>query len=421
MQETIARRVPVVACALALAFAGCVTPRIPMTAVSGPDAIARTRSQDPLVRVQAAKDLTFDPDPAAIQLLLVMLGRDVAPTVRAASAAAIAERRDPTFLPALRHAATTDPDAAVRMAAAAAHEKLLPWAKSPTGAAAMSAMCPGCGQMYLGRYELGAAQLAATSALLGGGLYLIQDTKELALGRPLTSSRSSVGLVLTIAGQNMWFYSVFDAYRDARKLRGDVGYDHAITDETLDDLLAAPFTPRVLASPWVWGGVPLMLAAGLALSYLVSPGELTGTSITKVKSVNFLGNQLSPAAGFAAGEAYYATLFAPVGVGEEALFRGMVQSELEERWGTYGGLAGASAIFGGVHAVNFVGNPGTALVAVPFIGAIGSVLGMAYIRTGYRLETSVAMHFWYDFLLSSAAFALDPENQPFVVDYTGRF
>lgn len=54
------------------------------------------------------------------------------------------------------------------------------------------------------------------------------------------------------------------------------------------------------------------------------------------------------------------------------------------------------------------------------IAAIGAGLGLAYIRTGYKLETSVAMHFWYDFLLSTAAFVVDPEHQPFVVQYGMR-
>jgi membrane protease YdiL (CAAX protease family) len=52
------------------------------------------------------------------------------------------------------------------------------------------------------------------------------------------------------------------------------------------------------------------------------------------------------------------------------------------------------------------------------ISVLGSALGLAYIRTGHRLETSVAMHFWYDFLLSAAAFAADPTHQPFVVQYS---
>jgi hypothetical protein len=30
------------------------------------------------------------------------------------------------------------------------------------------------------------------------------------------------------------------------------------------------------------------------------------------------------------------------------------------------------------------------------------------------------MHFWYDFLLSTTAFALDPEHPPFVAQYGMR-
>ena len=30
-------------------------------------------------------------------------------------------------------------------------------------------------------------------------------------------------------------------------------------------------------------------------------------------------------------------------------------------------------------------------------------------------ETSVALHFWYDFLLGTIGFIADPDNQPFVV------
>lgn len=70
--------------------------------------------------------------------------------------------------------------------------------------------------------------------------------------------------------------------------------------------------------------------------------------------------------------------------------------------------------------VNFIG-PGQdikqAAFALPVIASVGAAAGLAYIHTGHKLETSVAMHFWYDFLLSTAAFAADPQNQPFVVQF----
>jgi hypothetical protein len=130
-----------------------------------------------------------------------------------------------------------------------------------------------------------------------------------------------------------------------------------------------------------------------------------------------LGKTFSRWGGFAAGEGYFGTLFSPVGVGEESLFRGVIQTELEERFGTWGGLVAASTIFGAIHFLNYGNDPKQGLIAVPVIATLGSSLGLAYIETGHRLETSVAMHFWYDFLLSSVAFAADPQHQPFVVQY----
>ena len=74
-------------------------------------------------------------------------------------------------------------------------------------------------------------------------------------------------------------------------------------------------------------------------------------------------------------------------------------------------------IFGSVHAFNFLDDPGTIAIAVPVITVPGTSLGLAYQRTGHKLSTSVAMHFWYDFLLSTFAFAADPNHQVFVVNY----
>jgi membrane protease YdiL (CAAX protease family) len=90
----------------------------------------------------------------------------------------------------------------------------------------------------------------------------------------------------------------------------------------------------------------------------------------------------------------------------------------------WGGLTIGSAIFGAVHTLNFLApgaDPKQALSAVPVIAVLGSTLGLAFIKTGYHLETSVAMHFWYDFLLSTVDFIVDPQQQPFVVQYGAAF
>ncbi len=406
---------------LAVVLASCVTPRLP--APSHPPALdryERAADPDPAARARAADELTYDPSPRAGQMLLVLHGRDIDPAVRARAAGAIALRRDPALGGALQLSAARDPDPTVRDASAAAYRKLRPWRKRPGTAAALSLLCPGCGHLYLDQQREGGAYLGATAALAGGAIALLAGQEVGGLDEPARSARVPLALPLLTTAQNLWFYSIFDAYRDARVARGDLGYRHPITRETLGDLASAPFRPKVLASPWVWGGVPLALGAGIAVSWLASRGSSDGTSrptIFDVREVNFLGRDLSRGAGFAAGAAYYAALFVPVGIGEEALFRGVIQTELEERFGTWGGLAAASAIFGAVHVFNFLDDPKSAALAVPVITVLGSSMGLAYIRTGHRLETSVAMHFWYDFLLGAAAFAIDPQHQPFVVQY----
>ncbi|MEO8701454.1 MAG: CPBP family glutamic-type intramembrane protease [Kofleriaceae bacterium] len=396
----------------------CVTPRVP-----GPprppasDRYDRAASPDPIVRASATDELAFDPSPQATQMLLVLLRRDRDPGVRARAASAIEARRDTNLDSELRRAAAADPDPGARAAAATAYRRLRPWRKRPGTAAGLSLLCPGCGQVYLGD-NTGYANLAATATLFTTAVVMLRG-HEVALDGAADSAQVPIALQLAIAGQNLWFYSIFDAYRDARVARGDEGYKFSITRESLGELASAPFRLGVIKSPWVWAGVPLALAAGIGVSLLVEGDDFEDRpTIFDVRRVNVFGHDFHRGRGFAVGTAYFASLFAPVGVGEEALFRGLIQTELEERFGTVGGLVAASAIFGAVHITNFTDDLATAAVAVPLITVLGASLGLAYQRTGHKLSTSVAMHFWYDFLLSTVAFAVDPTNQPFVVNYS---
>jgi membrane protease YdiL (CAAX protease family) len=353
-------------------------------------------------------------------MLVTLLGSDVDENVRQSAALALERRRDPNYAPFLEASATGDPSPLVRAAARKAYEGLWPFSKRPRIAAGLSILCPGCGHLYLRQYGEGAAYLGATAALVASGLVILTDNEvPPELGDPerldTIDPEDPLAVPLLMAGQNLWFYSIFDAYRDARVLRGDP----RITRETLPALASAPFRPSVLKSPWVWAIVPVAIGLGAGLTYLVAPEDFSEgrRSIREVDRVNFLGRQYSRGAGVALGEVYYGSLFVPVGVGEEALFRGFVQTELSDAYGPWWGWAGASLIFGAVHIFNFL-QPGAreedALYAVPYITLVGSTLGLAYMGTGYRLETSVAMHFWYDFGLSTVGFLADPEHQPFI-------
>lgn len=406
----------IVTLVVAVFFAACVTPRLPgPTHPPAPDRFARAASPDPAVRASAADELVYDPSPAAVQMLLTLHGRDVDPTVRAHAADAIWRRMDTTLDVTLAASARQDPDPTVRAASQEAYTKLHAWRKRPGVAGGLSLLCPGCGHLYLGK-PVGWAYLLGTGALVGSGIGLIAG-EQVSLSGGSSSAKVPVGLALVTAGQNLWFYSIFDAYRDARVARGDIGYRIPITRESLDDLYTAPFRPSVLKSPWFWGGVPAMLALGIGVSYLVGT-DATGPNpptIFDVDRVNVFGKDFSRGAGFALGTGYFAALFSSVGVGEEALFRGVIQTELEERWGLPG-VAVASAIFGAIHIGNFR-DAKTIAIAIPTLSTLGAVLGVAYRERGYTLAVPVAMHFWYDTLLSMAAFAFDPQNQPFTVQH----
>src|SRR5258705_10212582 len=110
-----------------------------------PERYVHVTDPDPAVRARAAQELAADPNPHAVEALVILATRDRDPSVRVAAAQAIAERRDPDLDDVLKHAAMTDADPSVRAAASTAHEHLWPWGKQPRLAAGLSVICPGCG------------------------------------------------------------------------------------------------------------------------------------------------------------------------------------------------------------------------------------------------------------------------------------
>jgi hypothetical protein len=362
-------------------------------------------------------------DPAAASVVATALVHDPDPRVRAAAASALAEAGLVPYAAALEEAARRDPVPDVRRAAAAGHRRLSGLGKSPRRAAGYSLLCPGCGYFHLGETGTGLAFLGATALALGTGVGLavssLRGGAGVASDSPFRDARGPIGRQLFMAGQNLWMYSVFAAYRDARALRDDAGYTLPGTRESLADLAVAPFRPRVLARPWFWAGLPLLFGAALGVTALLEddfPGE-GGRWLREGRRVRVLGAERNAGAAFALGELYYAGLFWPVGIGEEALFRGVVQPGLSESFGPWGGWATSSLLFGAAHIPNYTRVPSatTGLIGVPFVTLVGSYLGLVSMQTGYQLETSVALHFWYDFLLGTTAFLADPTHQPFSV------
>jgi membrane protease YdiL (CAAX protease family) len=386
--------------------------------------LARAASPDVGTRQGAIITLRALGTPAAVDLELAMLQRDIDPRVRAAAAAALGDSHDPAVLPALAYAAMADPDPVVRAFADSSRAAVAPFTKRPKVAAGFSVLCPGCGYFYLGRPDRAIQFLSVGAWLLAAGLVAV-DLGPTSVDEHGNVSHGDGRAQPLLSGfQNLWFYGIFASYRDARLARGDLGARYPVAKEGLTDLLVAPFNPHVLKSPWVWAALPVMLAAATAASYVsdkVTPsGPVSRRSLTDGGGVQFFGRHYSTAQGFALGEAYYTTMFLPVAVGEESLFRGALQAGLSESLGLWQGWALGSAIFGAAHTFNFIGDQNgvkEVAFAVPYLMVTGSYLGYLYIHSNFSLLRGVAVHFWYDFLIQTLDFIEDPDHQPFVMRF----
>jgi membrane protease YdiL (CAAX protease family) len=87
------------------------------------------------------------------------------------------------------------------------------------------------------------------------------------------------------------------------------------------------------------------------------------------------------------------------GIGEEALFRGVLQTALSDPLPTWAAIAAVSALFGVAHWVNLT----YALLA----GAVGAYLGVLYLVTDNLLAPIVA-HALYDLIALSVLTRLKP-------------
>lgn len=273
-----------------------------------------------------------------------------------------------------------------------------------------SLVWPGLGQVCSGRPTEGAvlASLAATEAAVATGTWLHQARE----GVEQPWERPQV-MVPLIGLQDLWVYGVADVLLDRQRRRG---LSFAPGD-SLADLATAPFRPAVLSRPSVWGGILGTLGIALALSY--ATGELEPRAGNSEPVV--FGRRFDAAAGYPLAAATGAGLFTHVAIAEESVFRGVLQSGAARRWGEWPGFAVGTLIFGATHLLNvMVMEPGDRLRYatrdVPFITAVGSYLGLAYMWDDYSLAEPVAIHFWYDLLLSMAQLVWFEDPQVFQVN-----
>jgi membrane protease YdiL (CAAX protease family) len=196
-----------------------------------------------------------------------------------------------------------------------------------------------------------------------------------------------------------------------------------VPQESLSELARAPFSGEVLSRPAVWGGIAVSLAAGLLVSRIVD-GPLSTRSSGK-RPVLF-GHTLNSSVGYPLAGAIGVTLFEHVAIAEESAFRGLLQSSWARSEGETRGWVYGSLAFGLLHSTNVLFMDSSQRLSylalgVPFLTVLGSYLGLAYRWSGYSLAPSVAIHFWYDFLLEAISFAADPKNSPLAMTWSTSF
>lgn len=259
-------------------------------------------------------------------------------------------------------------------------DPILPTRKvNPTGAVLLSALFPGLGHVYLGDMQ--------TAGALAGTTSLAYSATVLGATSDSEAFFSSGPIIL----QNTWSYGIYAAYRDARIQNGQSGYSYKMPTDSFSDLATAPFRFSILKKPEVWGGVLGALAIGFTVISFAYPRE----------QVRIQPNGLS-----LSGSSIKPLMALPVGIGEEALFRGYLQSQLSESFHSpSAGIAVSSLAFGAAHIPNAQALPKQDrwryyAFSLPLITSLGLYQGYLTHKNG-SMQESVAVHTLYDFVLFS--------------------
>jgi hypothetical protein len=264
---------------------------------------------------------------------------------------------------------------------------------------------PGLAQLCLRRTGTGAVMASLAAAEIGTAIAAGVETGDV--------DHPAVALPL-VAVQDLWVYGVVDALITRQVADGEL---YAPRD-TPADLVAAPLNLQVMKRPAVWAGLAVALAAGIGVSFAIVDDDEDFDPDRAGDDPNLFGERVDAAYGYPLGFAAGAGLFSHVAIAEEALFRGYVQSSMARARGETLGWVGASLLFGAAHIPNafLLAEEDRAeylLYGLPVITAAGFYMGWLYRESDYSLAPSTAVHFWYDLLLTSTFFVLDPESSLF--------
>ncbi|MBE7413026.1 MAG: CPBP family intramembrane metalloprotease [Leptospiraceae bacterium] len=172
---------------------------------------------------------------------------------------------------------------------------------------------------------------------------------------------------------SVMLYSIYSGFRDAG------GLGEFKKDEKIEALLLAPFKPVYFTNIKIF----------LPIAFL-SAMLLTDNSSTKILAPPSLVRDGSLVGGA------FITGISPA-IGEEAFFRGYVNYSLMQSYGPIIGGGVSGLLFSMAHAGNQDAKEG-------FLGRalLGFYFAYLHYSSGYDLGPSIAMHFWWNFLMGLA-------------------
>jgi membrane protease YdiL (CAAX protease family) len=269
---------------------------------------------------------------------------------------------------------------------------------------------PGLWQLCTGREVEGGLLLGLTAVEAAAGVAVLLSTPP--QGGVFDSGRTT----LLVAASEPMIYSAFDALLASQRARR-LPY---VPLESGAEIWSAPFRPQVVLRPPVLLGT-LALASGAVALDAATRDVPTPT----FDRPNLLGAHPPAALGYPAIALLNGGLMLQVATAEEIAFRGHLQSALVRGTGEGGGLVLGSLIFGASHATNALmlepeQRRPYLLYSLPYITLTGTWLSWVYHQSDYKLSSSVAGHFWYNVLVSTAGAVLDPEHHLFSLQLGGK-
>jgi membrane protease YdiL (CAAX protease family) len=201
------------------------------------------------------------------------------------------------------------------------------------------------------------------------------------------------------AYQNITQFSVYEVYKEFRlRIPPEDPYARDFEASSFGQVLGGEFSLRNLSRPIVW--IPTLVGPALLSGYRLLAERDTGSAVWRTGS-GYLGEtRVDPSVGLLYVLGRSIVSMSLVGIGEEALFRGVIYEEIKTRATAKTAKIVDMLLFPLVHlpADVYAGySPGTIVFQYFWRSGMTLVFDAAYDRGG--LPLSAAVHMWSDVLL----------------------